>query len=423
MADRLRATNQLVEGLVNSPNLKVLTMINAHINLEHMDLIIKQCGRLKSLTLTSTHLDKYRSVRHQDEEEKPFIIDYYGKPNATVPTGSLKTLKITGSTFERGLPIFCYIAENYTDLQELVCQAKVVDGNPTFTVDESSARGLFHHCSKLEKFESNLFSWIGQFIDLIDQHTTTTKEEFDIDISDIAVSTFIALCRSKRLREVLKKLTYNFNEVPQALESNLLIFSSLVVLYLNYDCSLDDEGDNFNLDEEMSVPPPIPVVSLLEACRSLTSLSVGHLPILIDRMPTINHNIQVIQLTICSLESFERRYGFYNYVSDHCFELEALELDEGNYRHSPSIRELTPSLYSHTKLHSLVPLHNRVYHYVKHLDQAGTNDWYLVRRNRSTNEIHHTLLVEPSYAMVKSTKYVTIKCHNASIFYRDKIVV
>lgn len=421
---KLRATTQLVDGLSNSPNLKELTIMNAHINLEHMDLMNEGCNQLESLALASTRLHKYRSAKHQEEEEKPFIIDYYSKLNgATVSIGSLKSLRITDSNFERGIPIFGYIAENYTDLQELVCEAQVVNGSPTFTVDESSAREVFHHCSKLEKFESNLFPWTGQFIDLIEQHTTTTKEELDIDISDIAASTFIALCKSKRLREALKKLTYNFNQVPQSLDSNLLTFSGLVELNLNYDCALDDEGDAYDLDEDMPIPPPLPIVSLLEACTSLRSFSAGHLPIIVDRMPAMNHNIQVIQLTRCSLESFGRRYSFYNYVSDYCYELEELEIDEGNYRYSPSIRELTLNLYNHKKLFSLAPLHNRVYHYVKHLDQADTNDWYLVRRNRSTNEIYHTLLVAPSYAMVKSAKYVTIKCHDASVFYREKDIV
>ncbi|CAO3619222.1 unnamed protein product [Mucor fragilis] len=417
---KLRATYRLVNGLKNSPNLKTLTIMNAHINLEHMDLINKGCNQLESLALACTRLQKYRSVKNQ-EEEKPFIIDHYGKlDDATVSISCLKSLSITEFNFERGMPIFGYIAENYADLQELVCEAQIVDGSPSFTVDESSAREVFHHCSKLEKFESNLFPWTGQFIDLVDQHTTATKEELDIDISEIAVSTFIALCRSKRLREALKKLTYNFNEVPQSLDSNLFKFSGLVELNLNYDCILDDGGNGFDLNEEMPVPQPLPIVSLLEACTSLRSFSAGHLPIIVDKMPAMNHNIQVIQLTRCSLESFDRRHSFYNYVSDYCYESEELEIDEGNYRYSPSIRELTLNLYNHTKLFSLAPLHNRIYYYVKHLDQTGTNDWYLVRRNRSTNEIYHTLLIEPSYAMVKSAKYVTIKCHDASVFYREK---
>ncbi|KAF1804995.1 hypothetical protein FB192DRAFT_1339669 [Mucor lusitanicus] len=427
MADRLKATDRLANGLINSPNLKELTLMNAHIELGHMDMMNEDCEQLKSLALISTCIDKARFEEHQHEDETPFIIDYYGHSNdAPVSIGSLKSLKITGSNFEEGLPIFSYIAENYTDLQELVCEAQVVNGNPTFTADESGARELFQHCSQLKKFESNLIPWTGQFIDLIDQHTTATKEEFDIDISDLAASTFIALCRSKRLREALKTLTYNFNESPQSLDTNLMLFSCLVELNLNYDCFLDDEGDKFDLvDQDMSVPPAIPIVSLLEACTALRTVSLGHLPIIIDRMPSINHNVQVMQLTGCSLESFGRHYSFYNYVSDHCYELEALEIDEGNYRYSPSVRELTLSLYNHTKLYSLAPLHNRVYHYVKHLDeQAGINDWYLVRRrNRYTNEIYHTLLDAPSYDMVKSAKYVTIKCHDSSIFYKEKNVV
>ncbi|KAL9542773.1 hypothetical protein MBANPS3_008436 [Mucor bainieri] len=422
--NKLRATDQLAHGLTNSPHLQSLTLMDTHINLEHMDLIKKGCDQLEFLTLTSVQFFSHRSTKHQTEEERPFIIDYYSKSNdPIVPTSSLKSLIITECNFEKGLPIFAYIAENYTNLRKLECDAQVVNSNPTYTVDERSARELFLHCSKLEKFTSNLIPWTGQFIDLIDQHTAAVKEELDIDISDIAVSTFIALCRSRRLREALKKLTYNFNQVPQALDANLLRFSGLVELILNYDCSLDDEGDGFDVDvdEEMSEPPPpIPIVSLLEACRSLRYLTLGHLPVMMDRMPTTNHNIQAIQLTRCSLESFDRRYSFYNYVSDRCYELEALEIDEGNYRYSPSVRELTLSLFHHKKLYILAPLHNQVYHYVKHLDQAGTSSWYLVRRDRSTNGIYHTLLEEPSFAMVKCAKYVTIKCDNPGIFEKSK---
>ncbi|KAL7315541.1 hypothetical protein PS15m_004750 [Mucor circinelloides] len=433
MADKMRATDQLVGALINSPNLKELTVMNAQLNLDHLDLMSDDCKQLQFLSLERTRLYKYRSFSRQEQEEKPFIIDYYSKSDMMHPVRSLRVLRIVESNFEEGLPIFSYIAENYTDLRELVCEAQVVGGNPTFAVDERSARELIHHSSKLEKFESNLFSWTGRFIDLIDQHTTTIKEEFDLDISDIAVSTFIALCRSNRLCKALKKFTYNFNQVPESFDSNILKFSGLVELNLNYDCFLDDEADEFNMDDEgyklsivddedMSVPPAIPFVSLLEACTSLKSLSVGHLPIHIDKMPTMNHDIQVIQLTGCSLESFNRRYSFYNYVSDRCYELETLEIEEGNYRCYPSTKELTLNLYKHTKLHTLVPLHNRVYHYVKHLDQDGTNDWYIVRRKRFARhkEIYYTLLTAPSYDMVKSGKYVTIMCQDADIFYRGK---
>ncbi|CEP08335.1 hypothetical protein [Parasitella parasitica] len=410
----LEAMDQLTEGLKNAPNLVDLTIQHSRLNLAHFDSINQKCPLLQKLTLHSIMLFKHRTWE-KPATESNFIIDGDISENIAA-TSNLQCLSITDSTFEKDLLLFSYISENYRNLYDLTCYNHTC-GIPTYSVDSKSAVNVLHECRHLKNFKSNFFEWTGPFIDLVDQHTETTLQEFKLDISDWTANTFMSLCRSIRLRRALKYFTFNFYEVPESLDTNILVFVNLVELHINFDCYLDNDDAHrgFGPNEEIPVPPPIPFTSLLQSCRSLNYLSIGHLPIIVDRMPFENHSIQTIHLTGCSLESFERKYSIYNYISNFCPQLVDLEIEGGNYKNSPSIKELTLDLINHRRLCTLTPLTNNVYRHIKHMDE---NNWYLVSQiqSSSTYQVYHTL-VRPSFDVVKSRKYITIRCKNRSLFY------
>jgi hypothetical protein len=416
------AMDYLTSGLKNSPNLKKLKIQRADLNLTHLDLINLHCINLQTLILDSVTIFKPSLPTNKLIDEKSFIIDY--KPNHSInePTSKVEILLIVASNFEKGLPLFSYISENYKNIQDLICEARVDYGRPIHGIVENTAQDVIHQCHKLRHFKSNLFEWTAPFIELIDQHTKTVLEEFVIDISDWAASTFISLCRSKRLSKSLKDLTYNLYQVPESLDTNLLKFVNLTELNINFDCYIDDVDDRaYEPTEEIPVPPEIPFTSLLQACKSLKYLSVGHLPIKIDAVPFEKHCIQTIHLTRCSLESYSKKYSLYNYISQYCSQLVDLDIVHGNYKYTPSVKELTLDLFNHDKLSNLIPLTNNVYHHIKHLDHKGINNWYLVRSSRpGRDEFVHTL-VKPGFDLVKSGKYITIKCNNPNVFYIEDI--
>lgn len=416
---KIRAMDYLTSGLKNSSNLRELTIQHAHLNLAHLDLIKLHCTNLHTLILDSVKISKPPPA-NKPIVDKNFIIEYKTNHSINEPTSSLKVLSIIASDFEKGLPLFSYISENYKDIQDLVCEARFDYGRLIYGIIENTAQDVIHQCRKLKHFKSNLFEWTAPFIELIDQHTETVLDEFVIDISDWAASTFISLCRSKRLSKSLKHLTYNLYQVPESLEINLLKFVNLTELNINFDCYIDDVDDEaYDPTEEIPVPPEIPFASLLQACKSLKYLSVGHLPIRIDSIPFEKHCIQEIHLMKCSLESYRKKYSLYNCISQYCFQLVDLEIVHGNYKYTPSVKELTLDLFNHDKLTNLTPLTNNVYHHFKHLDHKGANTWYLVRSSGpERDEFVHTL-VKPAFDLVKSGKYITIKCDNPNVFYKE----